>query len=56
MKSIWKIDAAKINKLYQRREELIHAASDEISRIYWLLEDTKRYGTLPFAGLARLDL
>ena len=53
LKSIWKIDSAKINKLYQRREELIQAGSDEISRIYWLLEDTKRYGTLPFAGLAR---
>ena len=24
-----------------------------MSRIYWLLEDCKRYGTLPFAGLAR---
>ena len=23
-------------------------------KIYWLLEDTKRYGTLPFAGLARV--
>jgi phosphohistidine swiveling domain-containing protein len=26
---------------------------DRMSRIYWLLEDCKRYGTLPFAGLAR---
>ena len=24
-----------------------------MTRIYWLLEDAKRYGTLPFAGLAR---
>ena len=23
-------------------------------QIYWLLEDAKRYGTLPFAGLARV--
>ena len=22
-------------------------------KVYWLLEDCKRYGTLPFAGLAR---
>ena len=22
-------------------------------KVYWLLEDGKRYGTLPFAGLAR---
>ena len=29
------------------------ADMDRVSRIYWLLEDCKRYGTLPFAGLAR---
>src|SRR4029077_5715197 len=29
------------------------ARLDTVSRIYWLLEDCKRYGTLPFAGLAR---
>jgi phosphohistidine swiveling domain-containing protein len=29
------------------------AKIDKISRIYWLIEDCKRYGTLPFAGLAR---
>ena len=27
--------------------------ADSLERIYWLLEDAKRYGTLPFAGLAR---
>ena len=32
---------------------ICHARVDKISRIYWLLEDCKRYGTLPFAGLAR---
>ena len=24
-----------------------------VQKIYWLVEDCKRYGTLPFAGLAR---
>ena len=24
-----------------------------VDKIYWLLEDCKRYGTLPFSGLAR---
>ena len=24
-----------------------------IDKIYWLIEDCKRFGTLPFAGLAR---
>ena len=32
---------------------ICNAKIDKISRIYWLLEDCKRYGTLPFAGLAR---
>jgi hypothetical protein len=27
---------------------------DSISKSYWLLEDCKRYGSLPFAGIARL--
>ena len=26
---------------------------DDLEKVYWLLEDCKRYGTLPFAGLAR---
>lgn len=26
----------------------------KIEKIYWLLEDCKRYGTLPFAGVARV--
>ena len=26
---------------------------DDYAKIYWLIEDCKRYGTLPFAGLAR---
>lgn len=50
---LWCGDAAKINMLSTRREELLSSSADPIERIYWLLEDTKRYGTLPFAGLAR---
>ena len=48
-----KKDALKIEILTKRREELYLTTSDPINRIYWLLEDCKRYGTLPFAGLAR---
>ena len=33
--------------------ELLASSADPLERIYWLLEDAKRYGTLPFAGLAR---
>jgi len=50
---LWRGDAAKIDTLNLRREELLASRTDPLERIYWLLEDAKRYGTLPFAGLAR---
>ncbi|MDR3000517.1 MAG: hypothetical protein LBU89_04550 [Fibromonadaceae bacterium] len=50
---LWMIDAAKIQKLQERQEKIMHSDMDIISKIYWLLEDCGRYGTLPFAGLAR---
>jgi glutamine kinase len=50
---LWQSDAAKIITLNKRREELLASGADLLERIYWLLEDAKRYGTLPFAGLAR---
>jgi len=50
---LWRGDAAKIDTLNIRREELLASSADPLERIYWLLEDAKRYGTLPFAGLAR---
>ncbi|WP_341278790.1 PEP/pyruvate-binding domain-containing protein [Paenibacillus sp. FSL H8-0537] len=46
-------DLSKINELEARRSELLASSIDKVSKIYWLLEDCKRYGTLPFAGLAR---
>lgn len=50
---LWQSDLNKINEL-ERRRKLIEASDlTTIERIYWLLEDCKRYGTLPFAGLAR---
>ncbi|WP_417513127.1 PEP-utilizing enzyme [Minwuia sp.] len=52
-KGLWMTDAAKLDTLERRRNELFAADTTAIDRIYWLLEDTKRYGTLPFAGLAR---
>ena len=50
---LWREDAAKLGILNTRREELLASRVDPLERIYWLLEDSKRYGTLPFAGLAR---
>jgi glutamine kinase len=51
--ALWRRDRAKIDLLAQRLPTIGDAKIDKISRIYWLIEDCKRYGTLPFAGLAR---
>jgi glutamine kinase len=50
---LWRIDAAKLETLSKRRDHLYASSADPLARIYWLLEDGRRYGTLPFAGLAR---
>ncbi len=52
-KGLWCGDANKICMLQPRRQDILTSNSDSLERIYWLLEDAKRYGTLPFAGLAR---
>jgi phosphohistidine swiveling domain-containing protein len=51
--ALWRRDRAKIDLLARRLPAICAAEIDKISRIYWLIEDCKRYGTLPFAGLAR---
>lgn len=50
---LWKKDLEKIKELETRRKLILESTVDPVSKIYWLLEDCKRYGTLPFAGLAR---
>lgn len=50
---LWKKDSDKIKILEKKHKEVIDSDLDDISKIYWLLENCKRYGTLPFAGLAR---
>jgi len=50
---LWLIDEAKIKKLQERQKIVMDSDMDTVSKIYWLLEDCARYGTLPFAGLAR---
>ena len=50
---LWRQDAAKLPILEQRYREVTDSDLDEVNKIYWLIEDCKRYGTLPFAGLAR---
>lgn len=50
---LWRKDIAKIDELERRQAKIMGADLDLVSKAYWLLEDCKRYGTLPFAGLAR---
>lgn len=50
---LWRQDRDKIDILAERLSTIRNTRIDKIGRIYWLLEDCKRYGTLPFAGLAR---
>jgi glutamine kinase len=50
---LWRQDREKIDRLVERLPRIQGGDNDKISRVYWLLEDCKRYGTLPFAGLAR---
>ncbi len=50
---LWKTDIEKLHKLEQRHRTISDSQLNRIEKIYWLLEDCKRYGTLPFAGLAR---
>lgn len=47
-------DEASIAVLPQRFERVQQAGLDLPARIYWLLEDCRRHGTLAFAGFARL--
>jgi len=46
-------DLKKINILCSRFEDINKSKLSDVEKIYWYLEDCKRYGTLPFAGLAR---
>lgn len=42
-----------INELELRQKKIKKSNLYEIDKIYWLIEDCKKFGTLPFAGLAR---
>lgn len=50
---LWRKDYRKIEILNDRYQKIMESELNNIEKIYWLLEDCKRYGTLPFAGLAR---
>ncbi len=46
-------DIASIDKLKVRQQQVLDSSLNKVEKIYWLIEDCKRYGTLPFAGIAR---
>ena len=50
---LWKKDIKKLSELSSRQLKINNSNLSKLDKIYWLLEDCKRYGTLPFAGLAR---
>lgn len=50
---LWRRDYRKIELLSRRYQKIMESGLNDTEKIYWLLEDCKRYGTLPFAGLAR---
>lgn len=50
---LWKIDRDRIDTLCDQHKLIVESDMDTLSKVYWLLENCKRYGTLPFAGLAR---
>lgn len=46
-------DMKKIEILQKRYGELLDLQMSRLDLLYWLIEDCKRFGTLPFAGIAR---
>lgn len=50
---LWRKDAGKIQILRRKHREIMDSGLSPLEKLYWLLEYCKRYGTLPFAGLAR---
>jgi glutamine kinase len=50
---LYKKDLAKVEKLEKKFDDIVNSQLSVIDKIYWLIKDVKRYGTLPFAGIAR---
>lgn len=50
---LWRKDITKITQLEERQAIIKSSTLEPLEKAYWLIEDCKRYGTLPFAGLAR---
>lgn len=46
-------DLERLKTLERRFDAVKNSEMGNLDRVYWLLEDCRRYGTLPFAGFAR---
>lgn len=50
---LYKRDLEKISILEEKYNTIIQSNISLVDKIYWLIEECKAYGTLPFAGVAR---
>lgn len=50
---LYKKDINKINILIENHKRIVESNISLVDKIYWLIEECKEYGTLPFAGVAR---
>jgi phosphoenolpyruvate synthase/pyruvate phosphate dikinase len=50
---LYKKDLDKAKILNTKFDDIVNSDLPLIDKIYWLIKDVKRYGTLPFAGVAR---
>ena len=50
---LYKKDLEKSKLLKNKFNDIVNSNLSLIDKIYWLIKDVKRYGTLPFAGVAR---
>lgn len=52
-KGLYKNDLGKADILEQNYNKIVNSDISIVDKIYWLIEECKTYGTLPFAGVAR---
>ena len=50
---LYKKDISQISVLEKNYEKSVQSDISLVDKIYWLMEECKTYGTLPFAGIAR---
>jgi phosphohistidine swiveling domain-containing protein len=50
---LYKKDLEKVALLEDKFNVIVNSQLSLIDKIYWMIQDVKRYGTLPFAGVAR---